>query len=205
MIDYDFRRHVNIKYTGEEGRVWFWFKKYIMLRPLWCRCSISLPFETKDAILATNLIFRGGSRQKNPGRIRDGSGTDPERIRNGSTIRIRHGVVFLFPAIREQYVRTIYSGSVRRHYLRTYYVLSYTKHWIHHGSTRIRLVQGGIPELSLPARFYCRDPPELIFVLAMFVLIPMKAFTICTTNLSTFRKKNERERKNLNSLSSKST
>ncbi len=46
---------------------------------------------------------------------------------------------------------------------------------------------------------------NLIFVFAIFVLIPMKASTICTTNLSTFRKKNERERKNLNSLSSKST
>jgi hypothetical protein len=40
-----------------------------------------------------------------------------------------------------------------------YSVLSYTTHWIRHGSTRIRLVQGGIPELSVPARFYCRDPP----------------------------------------------
>jgi hypothetical protein len=99
-----------------------------------------------------DIKTRGGSRPKNPGRIRD-----------GSTIRIRHGVVFLFPAIREQqYVRTIYSGSVRRHYLRTYYVLSYSTHWIRHGSTRIRLVQGGIPELSVPARFYCRDPPPLI-------------------------------------------
>jgi hypothetical protein len=63
-------------------------------------------------------------------KIRDGSGMDPGRIRDGSTIRIRHGVVFLFPAIREQYVRTIYSGSVRRHYLHTYYVLSYTTHWV---------------------------------------------------------------------------
>jgi hypothetical protein len=42
-----------------------------------------------------NRFCRGGSRPKNPGRIRD-----------GSTIRIRHGIVFLFPAIREQYVRT---------------------------------------------------------------------------------------------------
>ncbi len=36
-------------------------------------------------------------------------------------------------------------------------------HGIRHGSTRIRLVQGDIPELSVPARFYCRDPPPLIF------------------------------------------
>ena len=28
----------------------------------------------------------------------------------------------------------------------------------------------------------------------MFVLIPMKASTICTTNLSTFRKKNEKKK-----------
>jgi hypothetical protein len=59
---------------------------------------------------------RGGSRPKNPGRIRD-----------GSTIRIRPGLVCLFPAIREQYVRTIYSGSIRMHYLRTYFVCSYTR------------------------------------------------------------------------------
>ncbi len=38
---------------------------------------------------------------------------------------------------------------------------------------------------------------NLIFVLAMFILIPMKASTICTTNLSTFRKKNEREKKKI--------
>jgi hypothetical protein len=63
-----------------------------------------------------------------------------QKIRDGSTIRIRHGVVFLFPAIREQYVRTIYSGSVRRHYLRTYYVLSYSNtHWIRHGTGDARL------------------------------------------------------------------
>jgi len=89
------------------------------------------------------------------------SGTDPGLICDGSTIRIRHNVVFLFLAIWEQYVHTIYSGSVRRHYLRMYYVLSYTTHWICHGSTRIRLVQGGIPKLSILARFYCRDPPLL--------------------------------------------
>ncbi len=35
-----------------------------------------------------SLFFRGGSRPKNPRRIRD-----------GSTIRIRPGLVFLFPAI----------------------------------------------------------------------------------------------------------
>jgi hypothetical protein len=69
-----------------------------------------------------------------------------------------------------------------------YSVLSYTTHWIRHGSTRIRLVKGGIPELSVPARFYCRDPPLFFFepveagCFVRFVILLMR-FTVFFSTL----------------------
>jgi hypothetical protein len=82
----------------------------------------------------------GQIRNRDPGRIQDGSGmgsrTDPGqtrdglridqgRIQDGSTTRIRPGLLFLFPAIQEQYVRTIYSGSIYSGSIQRHYILTY--------------------------------------------------------------------------------